>query len=334
MVSPLSAYSMMLAARNPWDKGPMEAAKAYIEQENQAQSSEALQQLLAGNTGSIGALDPSLQGVFLKGQMDLMTQDAAEKRKMAIINAVLGGGLDGGQQTAGGMPGALPAPSPSGNMPPPITQPSQQPSPQSGGLSRAEKLTALSGAFPELAPMATMARDDEKWKRENDPTNVAAKTKAQEEGKKSAELEPSARAVLNVTAKMRKKLKSIPSWETGPIMGKLSPLWSGDSQVMRSMQNQLALQAKSLLALPSNNFSDADREYLDQIAGGMQVKKEALPEILDYFDELAYGALGQKPPMTGGENGQQDMDIQEGQTIVNPNTGERMIMKDGAWHSL
>lgn len=70
MVSPLSAYSMMLAARNPWDKGPMEAAKAYIEQQNQAQSSEALQQLLAGNTGSIGALSPDLQQAYLSKKME------------------------------------------------------------------------------------------------------------------------------------------------------------------------------------------------------------------------------------------------------------------------
>lgn len=59
MVNPLAAYGMMMAADNPWDKTAMEAAKAYIEQQNQAQESDALARIFQGDMGGIGALSPN-----------------------------------------------------------------------------------------------------------------------------------------------------------------------------------------------------------------------------------------------------------------------------------
>lgn len=59
MVNPLANYGMMMAASNPWDKGPMEAAKAYIEQSNQAQEGDALAKIFQGDMSGIGALSPN-----------------------------------------------------------------------------------------------------------------------------------------------------------------------------------------------------------------------------------------------------------------------------------
>jgi hypothetical protein len=76
-----------------------------------------------------------------------------------------------------------------------------------------------------------------------------------------------------------KEFKKISPYLTGPVVGKFGPLFSQKSQALQSLTNSLALQSKDLLNMPSNNFSEADRQFLVDIAGGIHVGPEAFKDI-------------------------------------------------------
>lgn len=85
----------------------------------------------------------------------------------------------------------------------------------------------------------------------------------------------------------RDQLSRIPREKLGPIGGRWNS-FINDPEVsdLRSSTNLLTLQAKNMLKFPSNNFSDADRNFLSEIAGGVAFEKEGLESILNKMDGL------------------------------------------------
>lgn len=75
----------------------------------------------------------------------------------------------------------------------------------------------------------------------------------------------------------------------GPVAGRISPNlpFVGERvQSLESATNEIALRAKSLLDMPSNNFSDADRNFLVAIAGGVRMDKPALANVVARLGDL------------------------------------------------
>lgn len=75
---------------------------------------------------------------------------------------------------------------------------------------------------------------------------------------------------------------------TGPIAGRTGAAIADPAFTnMRSAQNELTLRAKSLLGMPSANFSDADRDFLTQISGGNYGRAEGLGQVADRLEKMS-----------------------------------------------
>jgi len=79
---------------------------------------------------------------------------------------------------------------------------------------------------------------------------------------------------------------------TGPLFGRIGKAASEPNYVnWQGAKNGLTLLAKSIYGMPNANFSDADRDFLDEITGGRFPSKEAAEKTLDRLDLLASKAL-------------------------------------------
>lgn len=96
-----------------------------------------------------------------------------------------------------------------------------------------------------------------------------------------------ASSMLDTLQTYKDQLNTIPSMEMGPVAGRISPNIDPKAQELESTANTLALQAKTLMGFPNSNFSDADRDFLAKIAGGITLKKEAAKGVADKLGDLA-----------------------------------------------
>jgi hypothetical protein len=89
----------------------------------------------------------------------------------------------------------------------------------------------------------------------------------------------------------------------GPVAGRYGDLVADPGRTdLVSAQNALTLRAKTLLGMPSANFSDADRDFLTQIAGGKYGSKDGLGRVADRLEKLAddqISAYGARRPGGG-----------------------------------
>lgn len=99
-----------------------------------------------------------------------------------------------------------------------------------------------------------------------------------------------AQGALQTIDLIRNHLHKINGAKIGPVAGRITGMFDSDIQTLDSLSNQLTLQAKSLLNMPSANFSDADRSFLEKIVGGSKVSKDALLQNLDNLETLAIKA--------------------------------------------
>ncbi len=75
---------------------------------------------------------------------------------------------------------------------------------------------------------------------------------------------------------------------TGPVFGRIGKAASDPDYVnWQGAKNGLTLLAKSIYAMPSANFSDSDREFLDQITGGKFPTKDAAEKTIDRLELIA-----------------------------------------------
>lgn len=94
--------------------------------------------------------------------------------------------------------------------------------------------------------------------------------------------------MLNSIQKAKQDLAATPEMALGPVRGLFSGKVSERAQVLESSLNTLALQAKELFKLGSGQgFTDADREFLVKIEGGLKNYKGAIGELLDRAETLA-----------------------------------------------
>jgi hypothetical protein len=75
--------------------------------------------------------------------------------------------------------------------------------------------------------------------------------------------------------------------EVGPVVGNFSQTYSGNAQQLQQIGNAIALQAKTVFNMGNQNFSDADRKFVAQIAGGTTADKNSLLKGADRLTELA-----------------------------------------------
>lgn len=79
---------------------------------------------------------------------------------------------------------------------------------------------------------------------------------------------------------------------TGPIFGRIGKAASEPNYVnWQGAKNGLTLLAKSIYGMPNANFSDADRNFLDEITGGKFPTKDAAEKTIDRLELLASKAL-------------------------------------------
>lgn len=75
---------------------------------------------------------------------------------------------------------------------------------------------------------------------------------------------------------------------TGPVAGRYGDVTANPGRTdLVSAQNELTLRAKSLLGMPSANFSDADRDFISAIAGGKFGSKEGLSRVASRLESMA-----------------------------------------------
>lgn len=105
------------------------------------------------------------------------------------------------------------------------------------------------------------------------------------EAKKNAnESYDAAQSVLTTLNQLESNLAEVPGYLKGPIAGKAAPyapnfLGGGKAQAAASSAKTLALQIRSALKM-IGSMSDADRKYLDSIAGGIEVNPDAADQII------------------------------------------------------
>jgi len=116
--------------------------------------------------------------------------------------------------------------------------------------------------------------------------------------KKDAETVDKARTSLSDTQDFSQNLASsnallekTPDWALGPVMGRVTSMVGYEPVAnLESAQNSLTLQAKALLNMPSANFSDADRNFLAAISGGVKLPKQSLQAINQRLADIAQTA--------------------------------------------
>lgn len=85
----------------------------------------------------------------------------------------------------------------------------------------------------------------------------------------------------------KKDLAATPEALLGPFAGMISKYRSPAVQNLESSLNSLALQAKTLYKLGSGQgFTDADRDFLVQIQGGVKTYKDTTEELLKKSEDL------------------------------------------------
>jgi hypothetical protein len=91
----------------------------------------------------------------------------------------------------------------------------------------------------------------------------------------------------------RQALNEVPKSQLGPLGSRYASMTNKPEFAnFRGAQNTIALQAKTLLGLPSANFSDADRDFLTEIAGGKYGEREGFSKALTRLEKLANDQMG------------------------------------------
>lgn len=75
--------------------------------------------------------------------------------------------------------------------------------------------------------------------------------------------------------------------QSGPVMGRLADLYNvPEYENFRGAQNTVALQARNLLQLPASGFSDADRNFLEQVAGGSYQWRDGTQRAIERINRM------------------------------------------------
>jgi hypothetical protein len=93
------------------------------------------------------------------------------------------------------------------------------------------------------------------------------------------------KTALNIIKDIRGITSKVNPHAVGPFMGKYGHYTDEDVQELESHSNKLALLSKTIYNMPSNTFTDADRDYIDRIAGGKKVSLNILHRIIDKMEE-------------------------------------------------
>lgn len=90
----------------------------------------------------------------------------------------------------------------------------------------------------------------------------------------------------------RNDLSKVSEYQLGPVKGALAKLTNPQVQSLESSLNSLALQAKEIYKLGSGQgFTDADRDFLVQITGGIGNYKGTLEQLMNKSESLAQHGL-------------------------------------------
>lgn len=97
----------------------------------------------------------------------------------------------------------------------------------------------------------------------------------------------SALQVRNTLQNMKQISDQMSTFQTGRFLGPVATyLGAPLNQQMEQASNLLTVQAKNLLGFPNSGFSDADRDFLNKIAGGASLSKSNINATIDRMSKL------------------------------------------------
>jgi hypothetical protein len=172
-----------------------------------------------------------------------------------------------------------------GNMPPvsntqPLPQPTQSPATNAPQL---DVLPEVSTVNPSTQPVNIPAPTGLSPKAAQE-TNAANIKKAYETDVKTAsDISTSLGKLQQLMPKYDALIQSIeqaPDMMFGKIAGQISPQVSPEAQNIASMAKELVLIDKEAKNMGSQGFTDKDRQFLEDIQGGLTVKKPAALAII------------------------------------------------------
>lgn len=122
-----------------------------------------------------------------------------------------------------------------------------------------------------------------------DYNEAFSKGRGSETAKQTTEIDKSLADILDVEDSISRFKDAISqTGMTGQVLGRVGDIAQTPGRTnLVSAQNELTLRAKSLLGMPSANFSDADRNFLQEIAGGRFGSAEGLNKVVGRLESMA-----------------------------------------------
>jgi hypothetical protein len=96
---------------------------------------------------------------------------------------------------------------------------------------------------------------------------------------------------------------------TGPVLGRIGDIVQAPGRTnLKSVTNELTLRAKELLNFPNANFSNSDREFIQDVAGGKYAQYGGIEKIIGRLSETTQeqidNILQSGQPQLGGQQQQ------------------------------
>lgn len=116
---------------------------------------------------------------------------------------------------------------------------------------------------------------------------------------------------------------------TGPLVGRFSGYTSSSQKALAARDIMSPMLKQVVRDAGEGTFAKNDQDQID----AMMPKETDLPEVVDYkiglMDTFVRGKLG--VPLDTPSPVNQNANPMEGKTAVNPQTGEKIIMRNGQW---
>jgi len=122
--------------------------------------------------------------------------------------------------------------------------------------------------------------------------------------------------------------------ETGPVFG-LLPAITSEAQIADGAIAAVAPILKQVFRVAGEGtFTDSDQRILNEMIPTRKDTPQARASKLNNINSIVRAKLGQIEQPAQTDQGQPTQQFREGQTATNPQTGERLVFRNGNWEPL